>query len=137
MPADTQSIPYRTLGHTGEQVSCIGMGGYHLGKKDIGAKEAIRLLQSGVDHGINFLDNSWDYNEGESEKRVGKAIKEGRLRNRVFVMTKNDGRTAEEFNKQMDESLARLDVDHIDLMQFHEIIRYEDPDRIFAAGRRQ
>jgi aryl-alcohol dehydrogenase-like predicted oxidoreductase len=110
------------------------MGGYHLGKKGVAEKEAIRLVHSGVDRGINFLDNSWDYNNGESEKRVGKAVKEGHLRNRVFVMTKNDGRTAQEFNKQMDESLSRLQMDHIDLMQFHEIIRYEDPDRIFAAG---
>jgi aryl-alcohol dehydrogenase-like predicted oxidoreductase len=135
MAANGQTIPYRTLGHTGEQVSCIGMGGFHLGKKkEVTEKEAIRLVQSGVDRGINFLDNSWDYNEGESEKRVGKAIKEGKLRNRVFVMTKNDGRTAEEFNKQMHDSLSRLDVEQIDLMQFHEIIRFEDPDRIFAAG---
>jgi len=132
MAADTQAIPYRTLGHTGERVSCIGMGGYHLGKKGISEKEAIRLLHSGVERGINFLDNSWDYNDGESEKRMGKAVKQGKLRDRVFIMTKNDGRTAKEFNNQLDDSLSRLDVDHVDLMQFHEIIRFEDPDRIFA-----
>jgi aryl-alcohol dehydrogenase-like predicted oxidoreductase len=125
-------VPYRTLGHTGEQVSCIGMGGYHLGKSDVTEKEAIHLIRTGVDRGINFLDNSWDYNNGESEKRMGKAIKDGNLRASVFLMTKNDGRTKEEFNRQLEESLKRLQVDHVDLMQFHEIIRFEDPDRIFA-----
>ena len=127
-------LSYRTLGHTGERVSCIGIGGYHLGKKDVTEALAIGLLHGAIDRGINFLDNSWDYNQGESEKRMGKALKQRNLRNRVFLMTKNDGRTAEEFNKQLDESLSRLQVDHIDLMQFHEIIRFEDPDRIFAEG---
>ncbi len=127
-------IPYRTLGHTGEQVSCIGMGGYHLGKPQVSEADAIKLVHAGVDRGINFLDNSWDYNKGESEKRVGKAVKEANLRGRVFMMTKNDGRTADEFNKQLDESLRRLQTDHVDLIQFHEIIRFEDPDRIFARG---
>ena len=127
-------IPYRTLGHTGEKVSCIGMGGYHLGKSEVTEAEAIKLIHTGVGRGINFLDNSWDYNKGESEKRVGKAVKEGNLRSRVFMMTKNDGRTADEFNKQLDESLKRLQTDHLDLIQFHEIIRFEDPDRIFAEG---
>lgn len=108
------------------------MGGYHLGKKEVSETEAIKLVHSGVDRGINFLDNSWDYNEGESEKRVGKAVKDANLRSKVFMMTKNDGRTADEFNKQLDESLKRLQTDHLDLIQFHEIIRYEDPDRIFA-----
>lgn len=127
-------VPYRTLGHTGEKVSCIGMGGFHLGKPEVSEAEAIRLIHAGVGRGINFLDNSWDYNKGESEKRMGKALKEDNLRSRVFLMTKNDGRTAEEFNKQLDESLKRLQTDHVDLIQFHEIIRYEDPDRIFASG---
>jgi aryl-alcohol dehydrogenase-like predicted oxidoreductase len=125
-------VPYRTLGQTGEQVSCIGMGGYHLGKSDVSEKEAIQLIRAGVDRGINFLDNSWDYNKGDSEKRMGKAIKDGYLRARVFLMSKNDGRTKEEFNKQLEESLKRLQVDTLDLIQFHEIIRFEDPDRIFA-----
>ena len=132
-PAHSE-IPYRTLGHTGEKVSCIGMGGYHLGKPEVKEADAIRLVHTGVDRGINFLDNSWDYNKGESEKRVGKAVKEANLRGRVFLMTKNDGRTKEEFNKQLDESLSRLETDHVDLIQFHEIIRFEDPDRIFAQG---
>ncbi len=132
-PAHSE-IPYRILGHTGEKVSCIGMGGYHLGKSEVTEAVAIKLVHSGVDRGINFLDNSWDYNKGESEKRVGKAVKDGNLRSRVFLMTKNDGRTKDEFNKQLDESLQRLQTDHLDLIQFHEIIRFEDPDRIFAQG---
>jgi aryl-alcohol dehydrogenase-like predicted oxidoreductase len=110
------------------------MGGYHLGKPEVSEAEAIKLVRAGVDRGINFLDNSWDYNEGESEKRVGKAVKDGNLRGRVFLMTKNDGRTGDEFNKQLNESLQRLQTDCIDLIQFHEIIRFEDPDRIFAEG---
>jgi predicted aldo/keto reductase-like oxidoreductase len=109
------------------------MGGYHLGKSEVSEADAIKLVHSGVDRGINFLDNSWDYNKGEGEKRVGKAVKDGNLRSRVFMMTKNDGRTKDEFNKQLDESLG-LRTDHVDLVQFHEIIRFEDPDRIFAEG---
>jgi aryl-alcohol dehydrogenase-like predicted oxidoreductase len=132
--AANSEIPYRTLGHTGEKLSCIGMGGYHLGKSEVTEADAIKLVQAGVGRGINFLDNSWDYNKGVSELRVGKAVKDGNLRSKVFMMTKNDGRTTQEFNKQLDESLKRLQTDHVDLIQFHEIIRFEDPDRIFAAG---
>lgn len=128
------ALPYRTLGHTGEKVSCIGLGGFHLGKPAFAEAEAIKLIHLAIDRGINFLDNSWDYNEGESERRVGKAVKHANLRHRVFMMTKNDGRTAQEFNKQLDESLRRLQVDHIDLLQFHEIIRFDDADRIFSEG---
>ncbi len=132
--ADTgqNGIPYRTLGHTGEKVSCIGMGGFHLGRPNVSEADAIKLIHSGVDRGINFLDNSWDYNNGDSEKRMGKALQEGGYRKRVFLMTKIDGRTKEEAAKQIDESLKRLQTDHIDLVQFHEIIRFDDPDRIFA-----
>jgi aryl-alcohol dehydrogenase-like predicted oxidoreductase len=110
------------------------MGGYHLGKKEVTKGNAIKLVRTGVDRGINFLDNSWDYNNGESEERMGQAIKDGNLRSHVFLMTKSDGRTSDEFNKQLDESLKRLQTDHVDLIQFHEIIRFEDPDRIFAEG---
>jgi aryl-alcohol dehydrogenase-like predicted oxidoreductase len=136
-PTDTPGhgeVPYRILGHTGEKVSCIGMGGFHLGKPEVKEADAIKLIHSGVDRGINFLDNSWDYNDGESEIRMGKAMKENNLRGRVFLMTKNDGRTKQEFNKQLDESLKRLQTDHVDLIQFHEIIRFEDPDRIFSES---
>ena len=127
-------MPYRTLGHTGEKVSCIGMGGFHLGKSEISESDAINLIHKGIDHGLNFLDNSWDYNKGESEKRMGKALKENGYRKRVFLMTKIDGRTKESAAKQIDESLSRLQTDHVDLLQFHEVIRFDDPDRIFAQG---
>lgn len=124
-------IPYRTLGRTGEKVSCIGMGGFHLGKPAISESQAIKLIHAGLDRGINFLDNSWDYNDGDSEKRMGKALKQGGYRQRAFLMTKMDGRTKESAAKQIDESLRRLQVDTIDLLQLHEIVRFEDPDRIF------
>jgi predicted aldo/keto reductase-like oxidoreductase len=127
-----KSIPYRTLGHTGERVSCIGMGGFHLGRPGISEGEAIKLIHAGIDRGINFLDNSWDYNEGDSEKRMGKALRESGYRQRAFLMTKIDGRTKESAAKQIDESLKRLKVDHVDLLQFHEIVRFDDADRIFG-----
>ena len=125
-------MPYRTLGRAGEKVSCIGLGGYHLGQAGLPEAEAIKLFHAAVDRGINFSDNSWDYNNGESERRVGKALKG--CREKVFVMTKFDGRTKESALKQLDESLERLQVDHVDLWQFHENIRLEDPDRFFADG---
>ena len=131
---EKNGIPYRTLGHTGEKVSCIGMGGFHLGKKDLSESEAIKLIHSGLDQGINFLDNSWDYNKGESEVRMGKALKESDYRKRAFLMTKIDGRTKQAAAKQIDESLKRLQTDHVDLLQFHEVIRFDDPDRIFSEG---
>jgi aryl-alcohol dehydrogenase-like predicted oxidoreductase len=110
------------------------MGGFHLGKPPLSEGDAIKLIHTGVDHGINFLDNSWDYNKGESERRMGKALKQGDYRKRVFLMTKVDGRTKEAAAKQINESLSRLQTDHVDLLQFHEIIRFDDPDRIFAEG---
>jgi|ERR1700690_1345169 len=128
----TVDIPYRELGKTGEKVSCIGLGGFHLGLPRVNETDALKIFQSAVERGINFSDNSWDYNQGESERRVGKALKG--FRNKVFVMTKFDGRTKESALKQLDESLERLGVDHVDLWQFHENIRLEDPDRFFADG---
>src|SRR6476661_2695327 len=125
---------YRTLGHTGEKVSCIGMGGFHLGKSTLSEGDSIKLIHSGVDRGINFLDNSWDYNKGESETRMGKALAQDGYRKRVLLMTKIDGRTKEEANKQIEQSLKRLQTDHVDVLQFHEVIRFDDPDRIFAQG---
>ena len=130
-PESTDMI-YRELGTTGERVSAIGMGGYHLGKQ-ADANESINLIHSGVDRGITFLDNCWDYNDGISEVRMGQALRNG-YRQKVFLMTKIDGRTAVEYNKQLEESLGRLQTDTIDLVQFHEVIRMEDPDRIFAPG---
>jgi uncharacterized protein len=129
---ESPDMIYRELGTTGERVSAIGMGGYHLGKQ-ADANESINLIHAGVDRGITFLDNCWDYNEGISEVRMGQALRNG-YRKKVFLMTKMDGRTAKEYNKQLEESLGRLQTDVIDLVQFHEVIRMEDPDRIFAPG---
>jgi uncharacterized protein len=125
---------YRDLGTTGVQVSVIGMGGSHLGQATVTEEEAIRLIHQGLDRGINFLDNAWDYNEGRSEERVGKALAQGGYRQKAFVMTKIDGRTKENAASQIDESLKRLKIDHIDLLQHHEVIRFDDPDRIFNEG---
>jgi len=122
---------YRTLGSTGEKVSAIGVGGWHLGLSKVDEELAIRIVRSAIDRGINFLDNCWDYNEGASETRMGKALRDG-YREKAFVMTKIDGRTKQEAAKQLDESLERLEVDCIDLVQHHEIIRFEDPHRVFA-----
>ncbi len=124
---------YRTLGRTGEKVSAIGLGGYHIGRPALGEQDAIQLVRQAIDRGITFLDNCWDYNDGASELRMGKALAGG-YRNRVFLMTKIDGRTKAACAQQIDESLQRLQTDHVDLMQFHEVIRMEDPDRIFAEG---
>ena len=130
------SMIYRTLGQTGERVSAIGMGGFHIGQPKLSEEESIKLVRAAIDGGINFMDNSWDYNEGQSEIRMGKALKDG-YRQKVFLMTKLDGRTKEEAAKQIDESLQRLQTDHLDLIQHHEVIRFEDPDRIFAEGGAQ
>jgi uncharacterized protein len=124
---------YRELGTTGEIVSAIGMGGFHIGKPSQTTEDSIKLIRSGIDAGITFLDNCWDYNEGISEVRMGKALKDG-YRNKVFLMTKLDGRTAESYEKQLTQSLERLDVGMVDLVQFHEILRMEDADRIFGKG---
>ena len=121
---------YRTLGSTGEKVSAIGVGGWHLGLKTVDEQLAIRIVRSAIDRGINFLDNCWDYNDGASELRMGKALRDG-YRARAFVMTKIDGRSKKEAVRQLDESLRRLGVDYIDLVQHHEIIRFEDPHRVF------
>src|SRR3989475_1217253 len=126
-----QGVPYRTLGRTGERVSAVGMGGFHLAQPGLEEAESIRLIRTAVDRGINFMDNSWDYNEGQSEIRMVRALKDG-YRQKVFLMTKLDGRTKQEAAKQIDESLKRLQTDHVDLIQHHEIIRFEDPNRIFA-----
>ena len=120
----------RRLGRTGVEVSLIGLGGWHLGFKYIDDELSIRIIRSAIDNGINFMDNCWDYNEGASEIRMGKALRDG-YRERAFVMTKIDGRTKQDAAKQLDESLKRLQMDHIDLVQHHEILRYEDPHRIF------
>src|SRR6266851_10199953 len=121
---------YRKLGSTGEKVSAIGIGGWHLSLKHVDEDLSLRIVRAAIDRGINFMDNCWDYNDGESERRMGKALRNG-YREKAFVMTKIDGRTKQEAAKQLDESLRRLQVDYIDLVQHHEVIRYEDPHRIF------
>jgi aryl-alcohol dehydrogenase-like predicted oxidoreductase len=126
---------YRTLGSTGEQVSVLGLGGHHIGRPT-DEQEGIRLVRAALDHGITFMDNSWDYHEGASEIRMGKALRDG-YRAKAFLMTKIDGRTKQEAAKQIEDSLKRLQTDHIDLLQHHEIIRMEDGDRIFADGGAQ
>jgi len=123
-------MPMRTLGRTGVKVSLVGLGGWHLGFDFIDEKLSIRIIRHAVDNGINFMDNCWDYHDGASEQRMGKALRDG-YRDRVFLMTKIDGRTKQEAAKQLDESLERLQTDHIDLVQHHEILRFEDPHRIF------
>ncbi|MGB7603024.1 MAG: aldo/keto reductase [Candidatus Sulfotelmatobacter sp.] len=124
---------YRTLGRTGERVSIIGMGGFHIAQHGLTEDESIRLVRAAIDRGITFMDNSWDYNEGQSELRMGKALKDG-YRQKVFLMTKIDGRTKDLARKQIETSLQRLQTGHIDLIQHHEVIRFDDPDRIFAEG---
>ena len=124
---------YRALGTTGETVSAIGVGGFHLGMPEVDEALAIRIVREAIDHGVTFMDNCWDYNDGLSEVRMGKALRDG-YRGRVFLMTKIDGRSRAEAAKQLDESLRRLQVDHIDLVQHHEVIRFEDPHRIFRQG---
>ena len=125
---------YRPLGKTGETVSAIGLGGSHIGKPKLSDDEATKLMHEVIDRGITFMDNSWDYNEGQSELRMGKALAESGYRKKAFLMTKLDGRTKESATSQLEDSLKRLKTDHIDLVQFHEIIRFDDPDRVFAEG---
>jgi len=136
LPAPDETVRgemrYRRLGRTLEEVSLVGLGGHHIGRQQ-DEQESITIIRTAIDRGINFLDNCWDYNDGASEVRMGKALAGG-YRERVFLMTKIDGRTRAAAARQIDESLGRLRTDRIDLLQFHEVIRLEDPDRIFAPG---
>ena len=129
-------MPYRVLGRTGARVSAIGLGGWHIGFKDMAEALSIKIIRTAIDRGINFLDNSWDYNEGRSEVRMGKALRDG-YREKVFLMTKIDGRSKSEAARQLDESLRRLQTDCIDLVQHHEVLRFEDPHRMFDADGAQ
>jgi aryl-alcohol dehydrogenase-like predicted oxidoreductase len=130
-PPKAAELPQRRLGRTGASVSLLGLGGAHLGSPD--EQEAIRIVRTAIDHGMTFMDNSWDYNHGVSEERMGKALSGG-YRDRAFLMTKLDGRTKQAAAKQLDESLRRLRTDHVDLLQIHEVIRGTDPARVFADG---
>jgi aryl-alcohol dehydrogenase-like predicted oxidoreductase len=126
----TQEMLYRSLGSTGETVSAIGIGGWHIGLAGVDEQLSIRIIRTAVDRGITFMDNCWDYNDGTSEIRMGKALRHG-YRDRVFLMTKIDGRSKKEAARQLDQSLLRLQVDMIDLVQHHEVLRFEDPHRVF------
>jgi aryl-alcohol dehydrogenase-like predicted oxidoreductase len=132
VPMGKPEMSYRILGSTGEKVSIVGLGGAHVGWQGT-EDDSIRIVRTAIDNGINFMDNCWDYNNGQSEIRMGKALRDG-YRSKVFLMTKIDGRDRKTASKQLDESLRRLQTDHIDLLQFHEIIRMSDPVRIFAPG---
>lgn len=123
---------YRRFGRTDEMISAIGLGGFHVGKSALTDDEAVRLIHESIDRGITFVDNCWDYNKGRSELRVGVALDQGGYRDKVFLMSKMDGRTKKEAADQIDASLQRMRTDCIDLIQHHEILRYDDPDRIFA-----
>jgi len=130
-PSATE-IPRRRLGRTGVEVPILGLGGMHIGRAKT-EQEGIRLIRAALDAGMTFLDNSWDYNDGESERRMGKALRDG-YRQRAFLMTKLDGRDRKTATRQLEESLQRLQVDCVDLLQLHEVIHPDDPDRAFAAG---
>lgn len=127
------SVPHRPFGRTGVQVSALGVGGYHLGsvKSD---KESTELISRALDAGINFFDNCWEYHDGVSEERLGMALR-GK-RDQAFVMTKvcTHGRTKDVAMQQLEESLRRLQTDHLDLWQIHEVVYYNDPDLIFAPN---
>jgi aryl-alcohol dehydrogenase-like predicted oxidoreductase len=129
----TAEIPRRPFGRHSEMVSALGLGGFHIGKMST-ESEAIRLIHEAIDAGITFLDNAWEYNEGKSETRMGKAIKD--RRDRVFLMTKvcTHGRDAKTAMRQLEQSLKRLQTDHLDLWQIHECAYYNDPARHFAKG---
>jgi uncharacterized protein len=126
-------IGRRKLGRADAEVSIIGIGGYHLGLSDVSEGDAIRIVRRGLDEGINFLDNCWDYNDGASEERMGKALQDG-YRQKAFLMTKIDGRTGASARQQLEQSLMRLKTDHIDLLQLHEVIRMGDPEQAFQPG---
>jgi uncharacterized protein len=131
-PGGTAGLPTRVLGRTGERVSIVCLGGWHIGAiKD--PAEAIRIMHASVDQGLTFFDNCWDYHDGGSEEVMGRALAEGR-RDKVFLMTKNCERDYDGSRKCLDDSLRRLRTDRIDLWQFHEIIYDNDPDWVFEKG---
>jgi len=136
MTTPTATIPRRTLGKTGESVSILALGGAHIGQAKLTKDEAIRLVHTAVDAGMDFMDNAWEYNDHESERRMGEALAQDGYRQRVFLMTKDcaHDRVAANSMVKLDESLRRLRVDHLDLWQIHEVVWPDDPDRIFAPG---
>ncbi len=133
--AQSGEIPRRKLGRTGESVSCIGLGGFHIGTPS-DQQTSTKIIRTAIDSGINFMDNCWDYHDGKSEDWMGQALADG-YRNKVFLMSKIDGRNKQAAAKQIDESLKRLRTDHVDLMQMHEIIRPNEPEQIWREGAMQ
>jgi predicted aldo/keto reductase-like oxidoreductase len=129
-PAD--KMQYRVLGRTGEKVSIVGVGGAHIGMR-VDEDDAVRIVRTAIDNGVNFMDNCWDYSDGAAEARMGKALRDG-YRHKVLLMTKIDGRDRKTAARQIEDSLRRLQTDRIDLLQFHEVIRMSDAERIFAPG---
>lgn len=125
-------MDYRALGKTGARVSALGIGGAHAARPTE-TEESIRLIRTAIDGGVTFMDNCWDYSNGDAEVRMGKALRDG-YRQRVFLMTKIDAHTADAAAQQIDQCLERLQTDRIDLIQIHEVIRHDDPDRVFAPG---
>jgi aryl-alcohol dehydrogenase-like predicted oxidoreductase len=127
------AVPSRLFGTHDDRVSILGLGGYHLGKVATIA-EAVRIVHEAIDAGVNFLDNAWEYHDGVSEDRMGRAIAD--RRDRVFLMTKvcTHGRSAAVAMRQLEQSLKRLRTDHLDLWQIHECAYHNDPERHFARG---
>jgi aryl-alcohol dehydrogenase-like predicted oxidoreductase len=126
-------IPYRILGHTAEKVSLLGIGGYHIGEPFVSEFTAVQIVRTALESGVNFLDNCWDYHGGLSEERMGKALRDG-YRDKAFLMTKVDGRTAQSASQQLDQSLRRLQTDRLDLIQMHQLSEMDEPDQVFAPG---
>jgi predicted aldo/keto reductase-like oxidoreductase len=126
-------IGRRKLGRADVEVSILGIGGYHIGLSTVSEADALRIVRQALDEGINFLDNCWDYNDGVSDMRMGKALQDG-YRQKAFLMTKIDGRTGVSARQQLEQSLQRLKTDHIDLLQIHEVIRPGDPEQAFQPG---
>jgi uncharacterized protein len=131
--ATVNGIGRRKLGRAEVEVSILGIGGYHIGLANVSEADSTRIVRRALDEGINFLDNCWDYNDGASEVRMGKALQDG-YRQKAFLMTKIDGRTGASARQQLEQSLSRLKTDHIDLLQLHEVIRMGDPEQAFQPG---
>ena len=132
-PASATGLPTRVLGRTGQRVSILCIGGWHIGSLKDDA-ESIRLMQAALDEGITFFDNAWDYHDGRSEELMGRALAEGGRRDKVFLMTKNCERDYEGSMQCLEDSLRRLRTDHLDLWQFHEMVYDNDPDWVFEKG---
>jgi len=126
-------MPYRTLGKTGEKVSLLCLGGYHIGVNTLTEEESIRLMRTAVDEGVNFFDNAWAYHDGGSELLMGKALKDG-YRDKVFLMTKGQAWNAADAERFLNDSLKRLQVETIDLWQVHEVVRPESPKQVYTEG---